>query len=192
MEWLWGVDREMTGVVNQDWHSPTLDTFFRWITYLGLDQVVLPLVLILILVRSQRLAGFTCLLAYAIGGVSAQIIKRLAPRFRPGSLSETIVASDERIFLSSFPSGHTVIAFAVAFALLLSWPGARRTLVGTAALVLALGVALSRIYRGVHWPTDIVGSISLALIAAAIAHAVVTRWGRSEEASEPHPLEEPA
>ena len=65
----------------------------------------------------------------------------------------------------SFPSGHTTtatLAYVVVAALLvLRWPK-RRIVIFAAAGVCAIAVGLSRVYLGVHWPTDVLGGWLLA------------------------------
>jgi undecaprenyl-diphosphatase len=64
-------------------------------------------------------------------------------------------------FEASFPSGHTVIAFALAFAVFY-----KNKIWGSVFLVLALAVGLGRIFAGVHYPLDIVGGIIVAFLAS--------------------------
>ena len=68
---------------------------------------------------------------------------------------------------SSFPSGHTAAAVclygAVAAIVLANTRGARRWLVAGLAAVIVLVVALARLYRGAHYPTDVLGSVLFAL-----------------------------
>ncbi|MFY3432660.1 phosphatase PAP2 family protein [Achromobacter mucicolens] len=75
---------------------------------------------------------------------------------------------------SSFPSNHTIIIAAFAFALILDrrWAGW-----GWLALAGALLVGTSRVYLGVHFPLDIVGGLLLAPVAAAITVPVWRRAG---------------
>ncbi|MCH7338379.1 undecaprenyl-diphosphatase [Acinetobacter higginsii] len=61
---------------------------------------------------------------------------------------------------SSFPSQHTLTVATIAFAYLLS--GYRK--IGSAALLLALIVGWSRIYIGVHFPFDVLGSFVIAFM----------------------------
>jgi len=76
---------------------------------------------------------------------------------------------------SSFPSNHTIIIAAFAFALILDrrWAGW-----GWLALAGALLVGTSRVYLGVHFPLDIAGGLLLAPLAAAIT---VPMWQRAGE-----------
>ena len=75
---------------------------------------------------------------------------------------------------SSFPSNHTIIIAAFAFALILDrrWAGW-----GWLALAGALLVGTSRVYLGVHFPLDILGGLLLAPMAAAVTIPVWRRAG---------------
>jgi len=74
---------------------------------------------------------------------------------------------------SSFPSNHTIIIAAFAFALILDrrWAGW-----GWLALAGALLVGTSRVYLGVHFPLDILGGLLLAPVAAAVT---IPMWRRA-------------
>jgi len=61
---------------------------------------------------------------------------------------------------TSFPSDHATILFAVAFSLLAF--GAAR-LWAWLALVAAVAVAWARVWLGIHWPLDMLGSMGVAL-----------------------------
>ncbi|MDQ6603326.1 MAG: phosphatase PAP2 family protein [Chloroflexota bacterium] len=116
----------------------------------------------------------------AVGGyvVLTLLVKSLVQRERP------IVFFRVPESGYSFPSGHTLGATCLAFALgFLLWRGAMRIglkVAGTVALILGvLLVAMSRLMLGVHYPTDVLGSMLLgtawmsALIALRLA---VERW----------------
>ena len=94
-------------------------------------------------------------------GILGQLVKFLVGRTRPelwlGPFHQARAAA------SSFPSGHTIGAFALAGVLLLLSPS--RALRATASL-LAVAVGLSRVLAFRHWPSDVVASAAAGLIVA--------------------------
>lgn len=70
---------------------------------------------------------------------------------------------------TSFPSDHATVLFAVAFGLMAF--GARR-ICWSLALCSALAIAWARVWLGVHWPLDMVGSLAVAAVAVVILRAL--------------------
>jgi undecaprenyl-diphosphatase len=106
-------------------------------------------------------------------GLLVQIVKQLVGRSRPelwlGPFHHTWPSA------TSFPSGHTVGAFALAGVL---WFGSRSKPVRGVALLLAIGVGLSRIFAFRHWPSDVLAS---ALIGTAVGWFFTVPLVRREE-----------
>jgi YegS/Rv2252/BmrU family lipid kinase len=103
-------------------------------------------------------------------------------------------AMDDAPATSSFPSGHTGAAAALflASALIIGWHLRNRWLkIGVITLFVAapLLVAYSRLYRGMHHPSDIAGSYINALASIAIANTAVR--GRWRGRARPEPLRPP-
>ncbi|HWA83360.1 MAG TPA: phosphatase PAP2 family protein, partial [Fimbriimonadaceae bacterium] len=71
---------------------------------------------------------------------------------------------------NSFPSGHTTTAFAIAFLLFLMTRKKECAWVGQVALGWAVLVGVSRVYRGVHWPTDVIGGAFAGLFSACLIY----------------------
>ena len=85
----------------------------------------------------------------------------------------------------SFPSGHSFLS--CCFYLTLAglwirpeWPRARKTAVLCAAVVLVLLIGFSRVYLGVHYPTDVLAGYLGAISWMAITSAAHERWWGSE------------
>ncbi|MBG0765902.1 MAG: phosphatase PAP2 family protein, partial [Tissierellales bacterium] len=68
----------------------------------------------------------------------------------------------------SFPSGHTTSSFAASISILI-----KKRKIGFGFVFLALGIAFSRLYLMVHYPSDIIGGIVLGLICAFAADKIV-------------------
>lgn len=90
--------------------------------------------------------------------------------FRPrpfAALPNVVQLIEKSAAEKSFPSSHATAAFALAFGLLLhnrKW--------GAAFCVLATGVSLSRVFVGVHYPTDLVAGAMVAAAAALVTRPV--------------------
>lgn len=106
-----------------------------------------------------------------VAGTVAQIIKHLVGRARPELfLGPTHYAPGSS---TSFPSGHTVGAFALAGVLVF---GSRSPVLRVVAFVLAAGVGLSRILAFRHWTSDVTASAVVGLVVAwVVTRAVVRR-----------------
>jgi undecaprenyl-diphosphatase len=103
-------------------------------------------------------------------GLAAQIIKHLVGRARPelwlGPMHYAPGSS------TSFPSGHTVGAFALAGILVF---GSRSIPLRVIAFALATGVGLSRILAFRHWTSDVTASAVVGLVTAWVVTEIVVR-----------------
>lgn len=118
-------------------------------------------------VLGARLAAGTLL-----GTLLSQLLKRSLLRPRPTSAIAGFEALAENPDRFSFPSGHTTAAFAAAVAL----AGAPFGL-GPAALALAVGIGLSRVYLGAHYPLDVAAGMFLGTISGAAARLLLAGFG---------------
>jgi undecaprenyl-diphosphatase len=91
----------------------------------------------------------------------------------------------------AYPSGHTTTA--TLFAVLCAWaltartaPGRARVILWSAAALFALTVGWTRVWLGVHWPSDVAGGLLYGTAWSAMCLVVVSRW-RSRHAREGSP-----
>lgn len=135
-----------------------LELAMRDLTSLGSFTVVALLTLVAIgylVIDGKRAAALFVLVAIAGGVVLSEGLKHLFGRPRPD-----LVAHLVEVQTASFPSGHAMLS-AVTFltlgALLARIQGRRRlkAYVISVAILLTLLTGASRVYLGVHWPTDV-------------------------------------
>ena len=108
--------------------------------------------------------GVAMAIAGAAAGVSVQIVKYTIGRTRPELWLGPF--HHARASATSFPSGHTVGAFALAGVLMLASPSRTMRVI---AFLLALSVAVSRVLAFRHWTSDVLASAAIGMILAAIA-----------------------
>lgn len=123
-----------------------------------------------------KAAGIQTLLAHGLAALVVNGLKHLIGRPRPkfAHSGEWQLAPSWASGLDSFPSGHSAASFAVATVLAKRFPA-----VGPLCLGIAAFVALSRILRGSHFPTDVFGGAVVGVLSGAIAGAPLKQWRTS-------------
>jgi undecaprenyl-diphosphatase len=152
--------------------SPTLDRWMLFASDLGYQWFVVPadvaLLVVLLLGKHVRKAIFVA--TAVIGSLALNFAaKSIFARERP-SLWESIAPEHSY----SFPSGHAMGAATLAAVLvLLTWNRPWRWPVLLASVGFALWVASSRVYLGVHYPSDILAGMIAAVAWCAVAYLIV-------------------
>lgn len=143
--------------------EPTLNQIMLLITHLGKWKVVFIAVFLvcIFLILSKRWLYLKALLTSVLGGeFFVWIIKELVHRARPNIIQPLLTETDY-----SLPSGHSVIAFSFyALIIYLLYKNAKtrrlKTLFFVFGAILVPAIGFSRIYLGMHWPTDILISFA--------------------------------
>ena len=152
--------------------NPVLDQFFKYFTMLGDPIVFIVFCLILLVPRRTRKMGFQIGIAMLLGVLIGNLILKNAvarprPFTQPGALIDAAHLLIKQPSDYSFPSGHTMAAFNAA---LIVFYNDKRW--GVLALFGAVMLAFSRMYVFVHYPTDIIGGIFIAVFSSLIAFSV--------------------
>lgn len=153
---------------------PWTDELLRWASRVGNGGLVWVAVgAALLLLPKTRRGGEALLAALLVGfALNNWVLKLLFERPRPCQIAEGF----SLIYCPpdpSFPSGHAASAFAAAAALAAFHPK-----LGAAALAFAGIEAFSRLYLGVHFPTDVLAGAAVGFASAAAVAAVMKRRGR--------------
>ena len=169
-----GLDVSILLFIQEHLRFEALSVFFRYFTHLGDSGVLwLALSIALLFPKRTRRAGALSLVCMCLGAVLVEVLlKPQVARIRPYEAYEAIWPLIGPQSGYSFPSGHTSSAFCSAFIYLKTL----RRPYGALLVVLASLLAFSRLYVGVHYPTDVLGGI---LVAALVSSVLLILFGTS-------------
>ena len=143
-----------------------LTPIVKFITHLGdAGMFWIALTVLFLVIPKLRKIGFLMMCSLLLNTLlNNMILKNLVARTRPYEIVEGLVniVGEQSDF--SFPSGHTGSSFAAAVVIFLMCP--RK--IGVPVLVLAFLISLSRLYVGVHFPTDVLVGALIGTMAAML------------------------
>jgi membrane-associated phospholipid phosphatase len=143
--------------------SPLLDRIATFASFMGGPGVVaVALALVAyVFVRGTRREAAVMAIGMIVAEVLDLVLKELFDRVRPDLWLRAAVSGE------SFPSGHalasTVIYGLVAYTVARRWPG-HTMLIGAIAAFVVAAIAFSRLYLGVHWPSDVVAGVAIGYL----------------------------
>ena len=157
--------------------NPVLDVIFKFITHLGDGGVFwISLSLILCIFKKTRKAGIFALFALLFSViVNNAILKNVIGRIRPYEIIAGLDCIIKHAKDASFPSGHTGSSFAAGVVFLKELPKKY----SIPAFIMAVLISLSRLYVGIHYPTDVIaGAITgaaLGILACVIGNLIINK-----------------
>ncbi len=147
--------------------NDVLTPIMKFITHLG-DKGIFWILLAVILLFFKKtrplgiMAGIGLAFSVLINNV---LIKPNVGRIRPYEVIQGLQLLIEKQHDPSFPSGHSGASFAAAVVFLVKGPKK----LGIPAIIVAFLIAFSRLYVGVHYPTDVIAGIITGTFCAIIA-----------------------
>lgn len=166
--------------LNADWLTPIM----KGVSFFGnIGWASILLCIVFLCFKKTRRLGILCGGSVLLTFICCTgVIKPLVDRPRPWEVFSAVQALIPDPGDSSFPSGHASNSMAVAFAF---WLNTRMSeAVGPigirsklhrwsyVAIVFALMIALSRLYLGMHFPSDVIGGILVAIICSQIIYLI--------------------
>ncbi|WP_444684060.1 phosphatase PAP2 family protein [Alkalicoccus luteus] len=159
MKQLFAMDRQLLELFNQQWTSPAMDPFMRTATIasdIGLIWYAAAVLLMLAVRCSRaRLAGAAMIIANGAAFLFQALVNLILPRPRPPLVEEGIRFLVETPASSSFPSAHAATSAAACTALVFFYPRA-----AWLAVPFVLLFAYTRLYAGVHYPSDTLAGLA--------------------------------
>jgi undecaprenyl-diphosphatase len=164
--------------------EPWLTWWMKFLSIAGSGLIEIPLALLLVLglvLRKRKVEAWWYAAAALSGWALSGLAKLAVQRHRPHLIPRLMHGGG----WFSYPSGHSMLAPIIFGLGIIVWaapwpsPALRRAALVLAALF-ALGIGFSRVYLGVHYPSDVVGGLLLGTTWSALA---LLWWERIREAT---------
>jgi undecaprenyl-diphosphatase len=180
---LLSIDADILVFLQEHVRNPILNPFFILITHLG-DAGIFWILLTLVMLcfkktRRPALYSVGALLLSVL--INNAILKNAVARIRPYEVIEglkliepcklfgIITLSVKKATDFSFPSGHTAASFASAIAMYRYMP---KKWMSVSLIILAALISFSRLYIGIHYPTDVLGGFISGLLIGIVVNVV--------------------
>ena len=166
---LWANRRPINLMLNR-----LLSGWLGTITHFGGATFTLTAALLAGLLAPQpwSTAGWQCLTAVALSHIPVAIVKSKFKRLRPYQALKNVNIGKRTLLDPSFPSGHTTAVSAWLVPWLFADP-VYFALILPIVLVIGVSVAWSRMYLGLHYPSDVAAGATLGSLSALL---VVSMW----------------
>lgn len=165
LNWLLNIDTDIFRIINNGMQNSLFDWLMPLVTSLGNGGAVwlaAGLMFLLFRRRQDGVRGFLLLVLVLVSSfLLSDLLKDIFQRPRPfvGLPDVRLLIPPEESF--SFPSGHATTSIACASLIYRIWARA-----GKWFLAIAVGIAFSRVYVGVHYPLDVLGGALLGYLCA--------------------------
>lgn len=164
------LDHRLFHWINGQLHNRFLNFWLYYLTFLGGATFTISISILTWAFASLpwSVAGAQAATALAVSHIPVAIAKKRYPRIRPYLAFPETNTFRNPLSDHSFPSGHTTASFAVAIPFIFAVPA-----LFPLFLSLSLIVGFSRIYLGLHYPSDVLAG---AVIGTSVASVTVAIW----------------
>ena len=172
------LDGEILLQIQQHLRMEPLTAIMKFFTFLGNGGWFwIVCVAVLLCIPKTRKTGYAAALSLIFGFlVTNLLLKNLVARLRPFAEIEALIPLVAKPTDFSFPSGHTTASFAVALVMVRMLPKK----IGIPAVIVAALVAFSRLYLGVHYPTDVLAGLLVAAVGSTLSVWLVRKKSETE------------
>lgn len=173
MKILNNIDKNILIFIQKHLRTPFLTNIMQFISSLFNFGFLSILTCIILLCNKKTkkigiIATYSLILSSLITNI---LLKPTIKRIRPYDLINEIIPLTKKLLDFSFPSGHTSAAFAVSSILFFNCSKK----IGIPAMILATLVGFSRLYLGVHYPTDVLFGIIIGFSSGIISNMLLKK-----------------
>lgn len=167
---LYATDLNTLMLFNNSIKCRALDKIMPLVTHMGSAPGTISCCLIIIVFGSGevRKMGIQALVALVFSNLMVQILKNSVCRLRPKDVLPNINTFNVALDYYSFPSGHTTAVFSIATTIALYMP-----ILAAVVFPLALIVGITRLYLGVHYPSDVLAGMTVAVLTSTVLQYVI-------------------
>ncbi len=179
MEFITQLDGAVLLWIQEYLRKDFLNPIITFITSLGdAGWFWILLSALLLFTKKYRKIGLTGLLALFIGFLITNLwLKNMVMRVRPYEVVEGLTLIGRKAHDFSFPSGHSTASIAASTVFLMMMPKK----FGIAAFLLGIFICFTRLYIGIHYPTDVLAGMVIGFAAAFLAVWIVKKKDPSFE-----------
>lgn len=174
LEFMNEFELQILDFIQKTFRCEFLDAIVPPITHLAeAGALWIVLAVVLLFFKKTRKTGLMIGAALIIGlALGNGVLKNVIARTRPYNMEMAMLGEADLLVSKlgdfSFPSGHTLASFEAATVLMI-----RDKRLGIPALVIAILIALTRLYLYVHYPTDVIAGIILGITFAIFGVIIV-------------------
>lgn len=156
--------------INHRFDRKHLNLFFRQITHFGgaTFTICCTVLFLLFFAFPVKLWGFEMAFSLTASHLFVVLMKKVYPRSRPYLLLTDAKVVDNPLTDHSFPSGHTTAIFSIITPLIIHLP-----MLGIILYPLAFCVGLSRIFLGLHYPSDVLAGATVGTLFGLLAILII-------------------
>ena len=168
LNWITDLDVMINYWIQQNLRNDILTSVFQFITSLSdYGWFWILIIIVLLINKKTRKAGLIALVSFVLCALVVNVfMKPLFMRIRPYDLVDHLIYIGEKPWDYSFPSGHTSAAFSVA--LICFWQLDKKY--SWIFMLIAALIGFSRLYLGVHYPSDVLGGFLVAFVISYIVN----------------------
>jgi undecaprenyl-diphosphatase len=162
--WLKTHDTRVFFLVNRRFKYALLGALLSRITHFGGARatILATLAIWCFAPKPVSTVGMQAFIALALSHIPVAVVKKLYPRLRPYLVLPDAIPCKNPLKDHSFPSGHTTAIFSVIapFVIAFNW-------IGLILIPFAMIVGMSRMYLGLHYPSDVAAGCVIGCVTAA-------------------------